>query len=117
VSPQQIEEQKDHIFSSSQSTAFVRVKLDFILEKIAQAENIQVTQQQVAEYVTYLAYQRQVPAEQLVKEMQKSGELSAVYRRLLLERTLDFVVDQAQVTEKAPAATGADAGAAPTGGA
>ncbi|WCJ57890.1 trigger factor [Fontisphaera persica] len=116
LSPQQIEEQKDHIFSSSQGTAFVRVKLDFILEKIAQAENIQVTQQQVAEYLTYLAYQRQVPAEQLVKEMQKSGELSAVYRRLLLDRALDFVVDQAQVTEKAPAAAG-DAGEAPAGGA
>ncbi|MCX8155147.1 MAG: trigger factor [Verrucomicrobiae bacterium] len=116
LSPQDIEQQKDKIFSASQGMAYVRVKLDFILGKIAQAENLNVTKEELGRYLSVLAYQRQANPAQFLKEIEQSGEINTIVHRLLMDKTMDFLVEQAQVTEVAAATTETPA-TPPAGGA
>ena len=117
LSPQDIEQQKDKIYSTSQGVAFVRVKLNFILEKIAQAENLNLTKEELSRYLSMLAYQRQANPAQFLREIEQSGELNSIVHRLLMDKAMDFLVEQAQVTEVSPAAPAEPPASAPVGGA
>lgn len=101
LSPEQIEEHKNEIYEHSQKVAFARLKLDLILERIAKAENIQLTKEELAQELSIMAYQRQADPKNFLSEVQKSGELPNIAHRAVLNKALDFVAGQAQVTQQA----------------
>ncbi|SDU22222.1 trigger factor [Verrucomicrobium sp. GAS474] len=92
-----LEEKKQEIFDNAAKGAKETVKLQFILRRIAEEEKITVTQDQVANYVTYLAYQSGKPVEKFVKELSDKGGFAEVQRRLLSQNVIDFLLGQANV--------------------
>lgn len=102
VGKEMIDEKREEIFSFANSTAKEKLKTAFLLGRIAEKENIQVTQQEIAQRVMYMAQEREVKPEKLVKDLQKSGGLGQVHEQILLGKVIDFLEQNAQIEEVPP---------------
>ncbi|MGV3772495.1 MAG: trigger factor [Verrucomicrobiales bacterium] len=96
---EQIEQQKDSIYNYASSTAQQRLKTSFLLGKIAEKENIQVTSEELYQRLSYIAYQRKMDGAKMVKEMQKTGEIRTVQEQALLAKVIDFLEKYAQIED------------------
>ncbi len=78
--------------------AVKRVKTDLILNSVAKAENIEVSEDEVNQKIQELAamYEQKNP-DKLKKDLEKNGRLSGVKQAILLEKTADFIKEQAIV--------------------
>lgn len=115
VSPEVIEQHKEKIYHDARQTGIQRVRLDFLVEAIAKKENLQVSTEDLAQRLTYMAYQRNVPPNKFLEEVNKSGEIHAIRQQLLQEKVLDHLEKSAVVTEVPPSAPSPEA-APPSGG-
>jgi trigger factor len=94
-----LEEKKQEIFDNAARSAKEMVKLNFILRRIAEEEKIAVTNDDLSRYVTYMAMQQQQPVEKLAKQLSESDGLAQVERRLLAQKVMDFILEQAKVEQ------------------
>jgi trigger factor len=98
-----IEQQKDEIYSAAASNAKDRVKLAFIVGRIAQQEKIEVTQEDVLKRAQQLAMMYQMPFDQFVKDLQKRNGVNELYEQVQHEKVLELIEKNAVITEGAPA--------------
>lgn len=103
VSRDVIEKQKEQIYSAAAQGAKERVKVSFLLQKIAEKEDIKVSQQEIAQRVTYMAAMYQIPAEKFAKDLQKRNGLIEIYDQVMNEKVLEFLEKNARI-EDVPAA-------------
>lgn len=105
VTEEQLEAEKDKLFAQASEDAVSRVKAQFILGRIADAEKIKVENEDMQRAILSQAMQLRVAPDQLVKELQKDRNLLAnLQRNVLLQKTLDSIVAEAKVVETAEAA-------------
>jgi trigger factor len=97
VSREIIEREKDAIYSAAAGTAKERVKLDFLIQRIAEKEDIKVSQEEILRRVQTLAAMYQISAEQFLKDLQKRNGLIEIYDQLAHEKVLEFLQNNAQV--------------------
>jgi trigger factor len=103
VSRETIEEQKEQIYSAATHGAKERVKVAFLLQKIAEKEDIKVSQEEIAQRVQTLAAMYQIPAEKFAKDLQKRNGLIEIFDQIMNEKVIDFLQQNARV-EDVPAA-------------
>jgi trigger factor len=106
VSRQVIEQQKDQIYSAATQSAKDRVKIQFLLQKIAEKEDIKVSQEEIARRVQHLAVVYQIPPEKFLKDLQKRNGLIEVYDQIMNEKVIDFLEQNAKF-EDVPAGASA----------
>jgi trigger factor len=99
ISRDLIEQQKDQIYSAAASGAKERVKVSFLLQKIAEKEAIKVAQEEIAQRIGSLAAMYQIPPEKFVKDLQKRNGLIEIYDQLMNEKVLDFLQQNAKIEE------------------
>lgn len=104
VSKEIIESQKDQIYSVASQNAKTRVKGNFLLQKIAEKEDIKVSQEEVAQRIQGLAAMYQIPAEQFVKDLQKRNGVMEIYDQIAREKTLEMLFQNAKVEDAPPEA-------------
>jgi trigger factor len=115
VPQDQIESKKDEIYASAHSSARERVKAGFILNRIAETENIRVDQRELSQRVIALAEENNVTPEKMVKAIQERNAFPGIQQELLTLKVLDFLElhaaleDVAPATPSVPAATEAPA--------
>jgi trigger factor len=97
-----IEKQKDEIYSAAAGSAKERVKLAFLVQKIAEAEKLTVTQEDVFQRAQQLAAMYQMPLDQFLKDLQKRNGVNELYDQVLHEKVLDFIEKNAVVSDGAP---------------
>ncbi len=98
-----IEKQKEQIFSAATRNAKDRVKIQFLLQKIAEKEDIKVSQEEIAHRVHHLAGMYQMPADRFLKDLQKRNGLIEIYDQVMNEKVLEFLQQNAKI-EDVPAA-------------
>jgi trigger factor len=98
-----IEKSKDEIYANAAASAKDRVKLAFLVGKIAEAEKIQATQEDVIKRAQQLAMMYQMPFEQFVKDLQKRDGVQELYQQVVHEKVLEVLEKNAAITESAPA--------------
>jgi trigger factor len=103
VARELIEKQKDEIYSAAASNAKERVKLAFIVSRIAEQEKIQATQEDVFKRAQQLAMMYQMPFDQFIKDLQKRDGIHELYEQVLHEKVLELLEKNAIITESAPA--------------
>ena len=103
-----IEKQKDEIYSAAAQSAKERVKLSFLIQRIAEKEGIQVSQDEVLKRVQSLAMAYQIPLEKFLKDLQKRNGVPELYDQIAHEKVLAFLEQNAKI-EEVPA-TAAKAG-------
>jgi trigger factor len=104
VSRELIEQEKDKIYSAAAQNAKDRVKVSFLLQKIAEKENIKVSQEEVARRVQTMAAMYQIPPEKFIKDLQKRNGFVEIYDQLANEKVLEFLQQNAKI-EEVPAGT------------
>jgi trigger factor len=98
-----IEKQKDEIYSAATQSAKERVKLSFLIQRIAEKEGIQVSQDEVLKRVQSLAMAYQIPLEKFLKDLQKRNGVPELYDQIAHEKVLAFLEQNAKI-EEVPAA-------------
>jgi trigger factor len=107
ISRQTIEEQKDQIYSAATQGAKERIKAAFLMQKIAEKEDIKVSQEEIARRINQLAGMYQIPADKFLKDLQKRNGLIEIYDQIMNEKVIDFLQQNARIHDIAPALGGA----------
>jgi trigger factor len=102
VSREVIEQQKEQIYSAATRNAKERVKLQFVLQKIAEKEDIKVSQEEIAKRVHFLAGLYQIPPDKFLKDLQKREGLIEVYDEIMNEKVIEFLQQNAKIEDVTP---------------
>ena len=103
IARENIEEQKDQIFNYASQSAKEKLKMAFLFGRIAEKEGIQVTRDELTRQLLYIAQQREVRPEKLIKDMEKTNGIPRLQEDMLLSKVVDFLEKNVQV-EEVPAA-------------
>ena len=103
VGRETIEKQKEEIYAAATRGAQERVKLAFLIQHIAEKENIKVSQEEVLQQARALASMYQIPLEKFLKDLQKRNGVPELYDQIAREKVLAFLEQNAKI-EGMPAA-------------
>jgi trigger factor len=92
-----LEERKQDIFANAQSTAKDQVKLGFILGKIAEAEKIEVTSDELIAEISRIAAKERIATKKLIKQLQENDGFSSIRDSLLSRKAVDFLLQSASI--------------------
>jgi trigger factor len=98
-----IEKDKDAIYTAAARSAQEKVKVAFLLNKIAQKEEVKVSQEEVVRRVQTMAAMYQIPTEKFIKDLQKRDGVGEIYDQLTNEKVLELLQSNAKVETVAPA--------------
>jgi len=104
VSRETIEQQKDQIYNAANTGAKDRVKIAFLLQKVAEKEDIKVSQQEIAVRISQLAAMYQIPPDKFAKDLQKRNGLIEIYDQIMNDRVMEFLQANAKIEEVSPSA-------------
>ncbi|MEK7684863.1 MAG: trigger factor [Verrucomicrobiota bacterium] len=97
-----IDRQKDEIYSYASNSAKERVKIAFLLGRIADKEQIKVDKDEIAQRILFLAHQNQIKPDKFVKQLKERGGLVEIHEQILSNKTLDFLEKHAHLEEVSP---------------
>ncbi|MBF0494391.1 MAG: trigger factor [Candidatus Omnitrophica bacterium] len=100
IEKSKIEENKETLKEQILSAAVNKVRLYFILDKIAQVEKISVTEEDVDEYLKSLAAYYQQSFEEVKKYYEENDLLGGAYEQIKEEKVLDFLAGKAEISIK-----------------
>jgi trigger factor len=90
----------DDMRAEIESDARRSVKAGFALDEIARREDLQVSQQELNEYVVEQAYRMGVPPERLAKEIVDRGQISVAAADILRGKALNLLAERVSVTDQ-----------------
>jgi trigger factor len=99
VSQEEVEAKHEEILATAGEQAQSNIKTNFILQEIAHAEKLVVTDQELVQHLVSLAQARKVQPKKFIKDIQRSGRLSGIRNSMLVGKAIDFVVEHANVEE------------------
>ena len=105
VPQEQFEKDKKELFDGARKAAAKRVKIQLLLAKIAEAEKLQVSEQDIDQFIYRESMRTQQKPEKLVKSLTTDREqLRAVQQSIIFDKSIDFLVSKATVTTVQPKA-------------
>jgi trigger factor len=103
VTRETIEKQKDEIYTMAGRSAQERVKLAFLVKRIADQEKISVSEEEILKRAQSLAAMYQISLDKFIKDLQKRDGVHELYDQVAHEKVLTFLENNAKV-ETVPAA-------------
>jgi trigger factor len=100
-----IEKQKEEIYTAATRSAKERVKLAFLVQRIAEKEGIQVSQEEVLRRVQSLSAAYQIPPDKFIKDLQKRNGVNELYDQIAHEKVLEFLEINAKIENVTPVAS------------
>ena len=97
-----IERQKDQIFSMANNSAKDRIKQAFVLARIAEQEGIQAEQKEITQRILALAEHYQIKPEQMIKQLRDRGGFAEIEEQIISAKVLDFLELNAKAEEVLP---------------
>jgi len=94
-----IEGEKDRIYSAASQQSKDRVKVSFLLQKIAEKEDVKVAQEEIGQRVAYMAAVYKIPTDKFVKDLQKRNGFIEIYDQIMNEKVLELLEKEAKVEE------------------
>jgi trigger factor len=91
-----LEEKKDEIFTNASKAARESVKFKFIAAQIAEKEDIDVTNEQLAQHLAFLAQREGLTLEKMVDRVRKNNAFPIIRQQLLRQAVLDFLLKEAK---------------------
>ncbi len=96
-----IEQQKEEIYTVAARSAKDRVKLSFLVQRIAAKEEVKVSQEEVIKRVQQLAAAYQIPVDKFIKDLQKRNGVNELYEQIAHEKVLRLLEQSAQFEDVA----------------
>jgi len=91
--------QQEQIFAVAGQRAITNLRTNFILQEIAAAEKITVSDADLLGHISKVAEQRGEPIKKVIKDLQKSNQIQSIRNSMLIGQTIDFLLEQANVKE------------------
>jgi trigger factor len=91
-----LEEKKDEIFSNAAKAAKDSVKFKFIAAQIAENEKLDVTNEQMAQHVAFLAQREGITMEKMIDRIRKNNAFGVIRQSLIRNAVLDFLLKEAK---------------------
>ena len=105
ITREMIERQKEEIYSAATHNAKERVKLSFLIQRIAEKENLQVSQDEILKRAQSLATLYQIPLDKFLKDLQKRDGVPELYEQILHDKALDLLEKSAVIEDVPPSAS------------
>jgi trigger factor len=102
VAKETIDEKKDEIYTAAASSAKERVKVAFIIGKIAAKEGVKVSNEEISQRVVQMSQSYNMPPEQLAKKLKERNGIAEIQEQILTSKVLDLLELQAEVEEVLP---------------
>ncbi len=93
----QIEDNKDKIFEAAQLNAREKVKARYLLNAIAEKEDISAGSEDVEARIQTLATYYGLPAPEMKSRLEQQNMLEGLATQIRIEKTLDFLLGEAKV--------------------
>ena len=106
IAKETIDEKKEEIYTAATSSANERVKVAFIIGKIAAKEGVKVTNEEISQRVIQMAQSYNMPPEQLAKKLKERNGIAEIQEQILTSKVLDLIELQAEVEEVLPKVEG-----------
>jgi trigger factor len=103
VSRDILEREKEQIYSAATQNARERVKVAFLLQKIAEKEDIKVSQEEIARRIQTMAAMYQIPPDKFAKDLQKRNGLIEIFDQIMNEKVIDLLQQSAKMEDIQPA--------------
>lgn len=94
-----IESQQREIFAAAEAQARAGVKSSFILEKIAAAEKIEATDDELFTQIAQQAQKSGTPIKKYVKQVQKEGRVESIKHQIQIGKVIDFLKENVVIEE------------------
>jgi trigger factor len=91
-----LEEKKDEIYANAAKSAKEMVKFKFISTQIAENEKIEVSNEQVAQHLAFLAQREGITMDKMVDKVRKNNAFPAIQQQILRQAVLDFLLKEAK---------------------
>jgi trigger factor len=91
-----LEEKKNEIFSNAARAARESVKFKFIAAQIAEKEKIDVSNEQIAQHLAFLAQREGITLEKMADRVRKNNAFGVIRQQLLRQAVLDFLLKEAK---------------------
>ncbi len=99
MTQEEIAAQQAEIFATAGNAATTNLRTNFILQEIARAENITVTDRELVNHLAAIAASRKVAPKKFIRDMQRAGRLTGVRNSMLIGKAIDFLLEHATVEE------------------
>jgi len=99
VDEEEIEQQLAELRSSSQELAQRELKMFFILDRVAEENDIQISEAEVNGRIAQIAAQRRERPDLVRDQLIKNGAIQGVAQQVREHKTLDFILSKAAVEE------------------
>ncbi|MDD4736509.1 MAG: trigger factor [Kiritimatiellae bacterium] len=99
VKDEEITENKGQIFEAATKTAEERVRLHYVMERIADQEKITVSRNEVDAYIRRLAQAHNMSVEQATKRLNERNGMAGVRDKLRQQKTVEFLLKEAKIEE------------------
>jgi len=105
VPQEQFEKDKKELYDGARRAAVGRVKLQLVLAKLAEKEKIEVTNDDLNNYIYRESMRSGQKADKLVKSLSTDRDhLRSVQQSIIFDKAVDFLVSKAKVTTVQPKA-------------
>lgn len=101
----EITNQREALLDTAAVQARTNIKTNFILQEIAEKENIVVNDQEMIQHIMAIAQRRKEDPSKLIKDLQRNGQIPGIRNSLLINKALDFLLEHASVTETVESTT------------
>lgn len=95
----EVTSQQEEIFASAGTQAVANLRTNFILQEIARAEKLQVTDQELVNHLAQIATQRKIAPKKFIKDLQRNGRIPNIRSSMVIGKAIDFLVEHATVEE------------------
>jgi trigger factor len=99
ITKEMIDKQKEEIYAHASNSAKDRVKLAFLLGRIAEKENIQANEKEVTQRILALSQQYQIPPEKLIKQLRDRNGILEIENQIIDSKVIDFLQLEAKIEE------------------
>ncbi len=99
MSEGEIESQQEEIFATAGDQAVSNLSTNFILQEIAREEKITVSDSELFSHLIQIANSRKAMPKKFIKDLQRSGRIPSIRSSMLMGKTIDFLVEHANVVE------------------
>lgn len=99
ASDEEMLQRQEEIFTVATQRAVTNLRTNFLLQEIAAAEKIAVPDADLLAHISRIAESRKEPIKKVIKDLQRNRRIQPIRNSLLIGRTIDFLVEHANVTE------------------
>jgi trigger factor len=102
LSRQQIDEQMEHLRAGSEEQARQQLKTFFIMDKVAEKLEIEVSEEEINGHIARVAIQRGQRPEKLKEQMERDGSLAQFRLEVRQEKCISKLLEAATIAEPVP---------------